>query len=77
MVRPQRATAFTAPAYPPTPHAIGALSRARPVNLATALRQHARDPIRPLATLRIDVRMKRTLRDNAGALHFGDARRRS
>jgi hypothetical protein len=57
--------------------AIGALSRARPVNLATVLRHHARDPIRPLATLGTDLRMKRTLRENAGALHFGDARRRS
>ena len=33
--------------------AIGALARAGPVNLAAALRQHARDPARPLATLRI------------------------
>jgi Transposase DDE domain len=33
--------------------AIGALSRAGPVNLTTALRHHARDPIRPLATLAI------------------------
>jgi hypothetical protein len=34
--------------------AIGALSRAGPVNLAAALRHHhARDPIRPLATLGI------------------------
>jgi predicted transposase YbfD/YdcC len=33
--------------------AIGALSRAGPVNLATAVRHHARDPIRPLATLGI------------------------
>jgi predicted transposase YbfD/YdcC len=32
---------------------IGALSRAGPVNLAAALRHHARDPIRPLATLGI------------------------
>ena len=32
---------------------IGALSRAGPVNLAAALRQHARDPARPLATLGI------------------------
>jgi predicted transposase YbfD/YdcC len=31
--------------------AIGALSRAGPVNLAAALRQHARDPRRPLTTL--------------------------
>ncbi len=30
---------------------IGALSRAGPVNLAAALRHHARDPARPLATL--------------------------
>jgi predicted transposase YbfD/YdcC len=35
--------------------AIGALSRAGPVNLATALRQHARDPHRPLATLGISL----------------------
>jgi predicted transposase YbfD/YdcC len=33
--------------------AIGALSRAGPVNLAAALRRHARDPARPLATLGI------------------------
>jgi predicted transposase YbfD/YdcC len=33
--------------------AIGALSRAGPVNLAAALRRHARDPTRPLATLGI------------------------
>jgi predicted transposase YbfD/YdcC len=32
---------------------IGALSRAGPVNLAAALRHHARDPARPLATLGI------------------------
>jgi predicted transposase YbfD/YdcC len=31
--------------------AIGLLSRAGPVNLAAALRRHARDPARPLATL--------------------------
>jgi predicted transposase YbfD/YdcC len=31
--------------------AIGVLSRAGPVNLAAALRHHARDPTRPLATL--------------------------
>jgi predicted transposase YbfD/YdcC len=36
--------------------AIGALSRAGPVNLAAALRRHARDPIRPLATLGITFR---------------------
>ncbi|HXQ55474.1 MAG TPA: ISAs1 family transposase, partial [Actinomycetes bacterium] len=35
--------------------AIGALSRAGPVNLAAALRQHARDPTRPLATLGIGL----------------------
>jgi hypothetical protein len=29
---------------------IGALSRTRPVNLAAALRHHARDPRRPLTT---------------------------
>jgi predicted transposase YbfD/YdcC len=34
---------------------IGALSRAGPVNLAAALRQHARDPTRPLATLGIPL----------------------
>jgi hypothetical protein len=33
--------------------AIGALCRAGPVNLAAALRHHARDPARPLATLGI------------------------
>ena len=32
---------------------IGMLSRAGPVNLAAALRHHARDPARPLATLGI------------------------
>jgi predicted transposase YbfD/YdcC len=36
--------------------AIGALSRAGPVNLAAALRQHARDPARPLTTLGITLR---------------------
>jgi predicted transposase YbfD/YdcC len=35
--------------------AIGALSRAGPVNLAAALRHHARDPRRPLATLGITL----------------------
>jgi hypothetical protein len=34
---------------------IGALCRAGPVNLAAALRQHARDPTRPLATLGIPL----------------------
>ena len=33
--------------------AIGVLCRAGPVNLATALRHHARDPARPLTTLGI------------------------
>jgi hypothetical protein len=33
--------------------AIGALSRAGPVNIAAALRHHSRDPRRPLATLGI------------------------
>jgi hypothetical protein len=47
--------------------AIGALSHAGPVNLAAALRHHARDPARPLATLGI-IRMNRTLRENTGAL---------
>jgi predicted transposase YbfD/YdcC len=35
--------------------AIGALSRAGPVNVAAALRHHARDPRRPLATLGISL----------------------
>ena len=35
--------------------AIGVLSRAGPVNLAAALRHHARDPTRPLATLGITL----------------------
>jgi predicted transposase YbfD/YdcC len=35
--------------------AIGVLSRAGPVNLAAALRGHARDPARPLATLGISL----------------------
>jgi predicted transposase YbfD/YdcC len=34
---------------------IGALSRAGPVNLAAALRHHARDPVRPLVTLGIGL----------------------
>jgi hypothetical protein len=34
---------------------IGVLSRAGPVNVAAALRRHARDPRRPLATLGISV----------------------
>jgi predicted transposase YbfD/YdcC len=36
--------------------AIGVLSRAGPVNVAAALRHHARDPRRPLATLGISLR---------------------
>jgi hypothetical protein len=35
--------------------AIGVLSCAGPVNLAAALRRHARDPTRPLATLGISL----------------------
>jgi predicted transposase YbfD/YdcC len=35
--------------------AIGVLSHAGPVNLAAALRRHARDPARPLATLGITL----------------------
>jgi hypothetical protein len=35
--------------------AIGTLCRAGPVNLAAALRHHARDPRRPLATLGITL----------------------
>jgi predicted transposase YbfD/YdcC len=35
---------------------IGVLCRAGPVNLAAALRHHARDPTRPLATLGITLR---------------------
>jgi hypothetical protein len=34
---------------------IGMLSVAGPVNLAAALRRHARDPRRPLATLEISL----------------------
>jgi hypothetical protein len=34
---------------------IGVLSRAGPLNLAAALRHHARDPARPLATLGITL----------------------
>jgi len=34
---------------------IGVLSRAGPVNVAAALRRHARDPRRPLATLGISL----------------------
>jgi hypothetical protein len=35
--------------------AIGVLCRAGPVNLAAALRRHARDPPRPLASLGISL----------------------
>ena len=35
--------------------AIGVLSRAGTVNLAAALRRHARNPARPLATLGISL----------------------
>jgi hypothetical protein len=35
--------------------AIGVLSRAGPVNLASALRHHARDPARPLISLGITL----------------------
>jgi hypothetical protein len=35
--------------------AIGVLSRAGPVNVAAALRRHARDPHRPMATLGISL----------------------
>ena len=34
---------------------IGELSRAGPVNVAAALRRHARNPCRPLATLGISL----------------------
>ena len=34
---------------------VGVLSRAGPVNVAAALRRHARDPHRPLATLGITL----------------------
>jgi hypothetical protein len=34
---------------------IGALCRAGPVNLAAALRDHSRDPRRPLATLGVSI----------------------
>jgi hypothetical protein len=50
---------------------IGVLSRAGPVNLAAALRHHARDPARPLATLGITpgaTTHEQTSRENAGAL---------
>jgi hypothetical protein len=35
--------------------AVGVLSRAGPTNVAAALRHHARDPHRPLATLGISL----------------------
>jgi hypothetical protein len=34
---------------------VGVLSRAEPLNVAAALRRHARDPHRPLATLGISL----------------------
>jgi hypothetical protein len=34
---------------------VGVLSRAGPLNVAAALRRHARDPYRPLATLGISL----------------------
>jgi hypothetical protein len=46
---------------------IGMLSWAGPVNLAAALRHHARDPARPLATLGITPGAT-THHENAGAL---------
>ena len=36
--------------------AVGVLCRAGPVNIAAALRRHARDPHRPLDTLGITLR---------------------
>jgi hypothetical protein len=50
---------------------IGVLSRAGPVNLAAALRHHARDPARPLATSASPpgaTTHEQTSRENAGAL---------
>ena len=47
--------------------AIGVLSQARPVNLAAALRHHARDPARPLAT-RGSSRDEPDITRDAGAL---------
>jgi hypothetical protein len=47
---------------------IGVLSRAGPVNLAAALRHHARDPHRPPGHPRNHHRMNRTLHKDAGAL---------
>jgi hypothetical protein len=47
---------------------IGVLNRAGPVILAAALRHHSRAPHRPLATFGIILSMKRTLRENVGAL---------
>jgi hypothetical protein len=41
--------------------AIGVLSRSGPVNLAAALRHHARDPARPLATLGISLTSSRRM----------------
>jgi hypothetical protein len=50
---------------------ISVLSRAGPVNLAAALRHHARDPARPPATLGITpgaTTHEQTSPENAGAL---------
>jgi hypothetical protein len=47
---------------------IGALSHAGPVNLA-ALRQHARDPTRPLATLEIPLDEPDTTTERRGVRH--------
>ena len=53
---------------------IGMLSRAGPGNLAAALRHHARDPARPLATLGITPGAT-THHENAGACAMNDERR--
>lgn len=37
------------------PDTVGVLNRAGPTNVAAALRHHARDPHRPLATLGISL----------------------
>lgn len=55
--------------------AIGVLCQSGPVNLAAALRHHARDPARPLTTLGILLKSsphERTFRENAGALGAAD-----
>ena len=55
---------------------IGVLSRAGPVNLAAALRHHARDPHRPPGHPRNHHRMNRTLHKDAGALGRAEHDRR-